>query len=193
MTSVFALSTLVEDVRAQFTADELTANIAFGWREPAKAINQGVGGANRVLFVPGVDGKVGQYAPPRNPGRNPRPLRTLLEQATVLCWAVDTSAPNDELAQYEAARTLHDQVVRAIYLSPNVGHGSFDISDPQWVASSTEKRFGAEIKFTLTVQAAITDELLPVVDPPATAETDITTGFVAGDEADGTDTTTGGT
>ncbi len=160
--SVFAVSLLYQDVQDQFTADELTAKFAFGRREPAKQTNQGPGRANRVVFVPGVEGKAGSYGPARYPGTrsdgSPRHLATFHEIVSVYVWGFDGDAPNDELKQYEAARDLHDSVVRAIYLSPNVKPRQMVLSDPKWLEDKVERKFGAELMFTIEVEAAIVDE-----------------------------------
>jgi hypothetical protein len=205
--TLFALPQLYLDIKARFAADGLGASVVFGWREPTKRTNQGTGRALRVCIVPGVKGKAGQYAPARNPGRvlpdgPERSLRTFLELAEVYCWGCDNTSPalaSDELAQYEAARRLHDAVVRAIYLSPNVGHGAFKISDPSWVIENVnERRFGAELKFTLEVQALIPDQPYGTADAPATftgppTEINIANAatFPAGDASDGTDNVEG--
>ncbi len=119
--------------------------------------------------MPGIEGgKAGSYGPARFPGyaRGSRPLATFLEQVTVYCWAADTTDLNDEAKQYSAARDLHDSVVRAIYLSPNVKPRNLTITDPAWVAKGVERTFGAEIKFVLTLEAAILDEPSVLGDTP---------------------------
>lgn len=159
MPSLFAIPHLIEGIKDQFAEDGNTAAVLFGFKEPAKQINQGLGQANRVVFVPGVDMKGGDYGPPRYPYGNSRPLVQWDEQFTVSVWARD---PNDqtELAQYEACRRLHDETVRAIYLK---AHGTFEISDPEWIKPEIEVTFGYALRFTLMVQAPILDEPFPVV------------------------------
>lgn len=201
MTTILALPLLFADVQAQLAADASTANVVFGWRERTKTrINQGPGGANRVVFEPGEEkGKAGEYAPPvKTRGvwgtRSLRSLGTFLETCTIECWAYD---PDDqsELAQYTAARHLHDHVIRAIYLSPRVGHGSFEVKDPMWIVDKKELRFGAAIKFTLIIQAKIVDDPGPPRDldieavQPEHAIGPAVIALPAGDETDGTDTT----
>ena len=207
--SVFALSLLVADVKALFTAEGgPTANVVFGKREPAKQINQGPGRANRVVFTPGdPKGTAGSYEGAKihrrgfGSGRKAsKSLLTFREKATVYCWAVDATskeALNDEAKQYDAARLLHDYVVRAIYRSPNVGHGTFKLSGPQWFQDKKERVYGAEIMFTLEFEAMVPDEAptiaTDIVNPttatgPAKIATDTTTDPVVY-ETDGTDTT----
>lgn len=183
--SDFALTTLVADVKALFTSEGNTANVVFGKRESTKQINQGTGRANRVVFSPGDPaGKAGSYTGAKVTRKGPsfagrkasKSLGTFLEKATVYCWSVDATtaaALNDESKQYDAARLLHDQVIRAIYRSPNVGHGTFKISGPQWVQDKVERRFGAEIMFQLEFEAMIPDE--PGLGPLPTAIVNPTT------------------
>jgi len=163
MATVLALPLLVERVETLFTADGTTANVVFGWREVAKQINQGTGRANRVVFEPGDSLALGDIGGANQPGRNPRPIATLSELSTVYVWAVDATAPNDELKQYTAARLLFDAVVRAIH-NCAAGHATlgarigYRITKPRWVRDNPERTFGAEIAFTLAVDSMIPDE-----------------------------------
>lgn len=169
--SNFALRILFEAVRDRFALEGPDANVVFGPREKTKQINQGPGRANRVVFSPGdPSGKAGKYEGAKLARvplaeRRTRSLRTFRELATVYCWGKDGDHPNDEAAQYEAARLLHDYVVRAVYRSP-VGHGSFELSGPQWIRKDTERTNGAEIMFLLEFEAAVPDEA-----PPSGGET----------------------
>lgn len=167
MTTVLALPVLYEDVKARALIESPGTSIQFGWKKPSQQLAQGTGRANRVCFVPGEGKSVGSFGPAKAPGRNGRPLRTLFESCTVYCWAVDaTSATtlNDELAQYTAARLLSDAVVRWIELAmrktsiKNLTAQPY--SKPEWVVEANRERmFGAELKFVLTVEAMIPDEL----------------------------------
>lgn len=188
MVTTFAASLLFADVKTRFTAEgPAGCNVVFGRREPTKQINQGTGRANRVVFMPGdPGGKMGKYEVAklrRNAfgQKQVRSLFTVQEILTVYVWAVDASgvdAPaqsaslNDEEKQYEACRLLHDFVLRAIYRSTNVGHGSITLSDPQWVIDKTERVFGRELFFTITIEASVPDEppagAYAVVEPPQT-------------------------
>ena len=168
--TVLALSLVIEDVRQRFIDEGTQCNVSFGRREKSKQINQGPGRANRVVFEPSVDGKLGKYDAARYPGRNPRPLRTLKEWCTVYCWGWDGTKANDELAHYTQARLIHDAVIRAIYLSVQSGHGTFQLSDPMILVDKVEKVFGCELKFTLEVSAMIPDEPLDQVDDASAEE-----------------------
>jgi len=169
--SNFALRLLYDDVKALFMVEAgPDVAVAFGKREPPKQTNRrGVSHYGRVAIVPGdPSGKMGKYGPAKikRAGlgtRHRRSLGTLLELATIYCAGVDPSALNDEAAQYEATRLIHDYVVRAIYRSPNVGHGSYTLTGPQWIQEDTERKFGAECFFILEIEARIPDEA-PGVD-----------------------------
>jgi hypothetical protein len=71
---------LVEGVQAHFERNGLTAHVAPAtWgRERYKHVNQGPGGANRVLFLRGREGgAIGSFVAPQNTSREPRPLAGL--------------------------------------------------------------------------------------------------------------------
>lgn len=154
------LLTLVREVREVFAAEGVTANVVLGEREIAKQTNQGPGRANRVVFSPGDDsGNAGEYAAARNPGRNPRPVRTLVASCRVFVWAFDGSAPNDEERQYEAVWTLHDWTVLAIHRK---AHGTYQLASPRWVSKAVERTFGKELMFMLQLEVPILDTPHPV-------------------------------
>lgn len=178
MASNHAFDLLFEDVKANLLADGNTAAVLFGQRELAKRINYGPGQANRIVFVPGDDkGAIGDYGPAtttRKPSfqgiTTPRTLGTLREVFRVFCWAFDAAAPEDERAQYAAARYLHDQTVRAIHNSPHVGSASYELTKPTIVnvAGPLERKFGCEIMISLVIIAKLPDDPGPVTDPDFT-------------------------
>lgn len=162
MTAVFALSKLFDDVSARFADEHTNVQNVFGWREPEKRT-----GAMRVVWVPGDDkGDAGKIAPPRNPGGNPRSLGTLLESFTVYCEGVDASQPENERAQYEAARAVYDTWFRAVYLA---AHGTYTVEKTEWLIDKKERRYGATIRVVCTVQAKIPDTASAVMPADATA------------------------
>lgn len=202
MASELAFDILFEGVKTQLSADGNMANVVFGARELAKRINYGPGQANRVVFVPGDEkGLIGEYGPaikPRLPSFQghvtPRTLFTLGEVFRIFCWGFDAATPEDERAQYVAARYLHDQVVRALY---HAGHGTFMLTKPMVVPNGAERKFGCEIMITLVVQAKLPDDPGPVVELDFTVVVP-TTGIgptklekVLPGEDDGEDTTAG--
>ena len=153
--SALALLILFDAVKAHFATEAPNVNCVFGWKEPVKTINQDEGGAARITFTPGDSGdSLGDDAPAKYPGRNPRPIGTLKELFRVRVWAVDTEHPNDERAQYEVTRLLYDTVRRALYLCDP---GGLSIRSQVWVRNVTERQFGLEIEMTCTVDAMIPD------------------------------------
>lgn len=169
MAETLPILLIFDEVAALFAAESTTASLVFGRREIAKQTNQGLGRANRVVFAP--EDELGEYGSARAPGRNPRPLATLAERVTVYVHAVDTSALNDERAQYTACRLLHDAVVRAILLASKtkaIADVPVKLGKPRWVGDNVERQFGAELAFTLEVMCSIPDQAFPTITPVAT-------------------------
>jgi hypothetical protein len=136
----------------------------FGWREVAKQLET----TTRIVWVPGDDasGKAGEVATARFPGRTPRPLWTLRERFTCYIEARDTAAPEDERAQYVAARTLLDAWLGAVY---DVAHGTVVLDEPVWQNEKNVRRAGAAFRVTGTIQAMVPEQARPVtvfVPPP---------------------------
>lgn len=153
MAIVLALPKFYADVKAIVEASTPAVQFAFGWREPSKNV-EGIGTA-RIVFAPGdVGGALGEDLPPRNPGRNPRPIATLGELFRVYVTAYDPSAPRDELVQYKAARVLFDEWRRAAHVA---AHGTFKVESLAWNVAKTEGRFGAEIIATCSIESMIPD------------------------------------
>lgn len=156
MSTVLAVPLLFEAVVARMDADAAAADPpetavpqSFGWREPARRT-----GTRRIVWVPGDDGDIGEVGPPRNPGRNPRPLLTIHELVTVYLEAADLTAPEDELRQYTAARLLLDAWLRAVRLA---AYGTFKIVSLAWVDDKNLRRHGATIRVLCSVEAMVPD------------------------------------
>jgi hypothetical protein len=157
-----ALPRLYRAVVDRMSAAGFAEEQPFGWREPPKRL-----AGRRIVWVPGDDGDVGEVAPPRHPGRNPRPLWTIRELCTVHVEAFDAQAPEDELAQYQAARELLDAWLRAVYLE---AHGTVAIVSVQWVDDKALRRAGAAIRVVLTVEAMVPDATDETVTAGSTTE-----------------------
>lgn len=151
---IFALENLYNNVVARFTLEGTAVPNLFGWREPVKQLTTG----SRIQWVPGDDdsGDAGKTQPPRNPGAVPRSIGTLAELVTVYCVGIDTSAPENELAQYKAARTLYDAWFRAVFLAAN---GTYQILKTKWIVEKTERRHGATLRVLLAIEAKIPDAI----------------------------------
>lgn len=172
MADTLALEKLYADVKTQFLLDGTIADQPFGWRTTPQQAD-----VPRITWRPGdPSGQLGRMAPPRNPGRNPRPLGTLIELFTCVISAQDPGDPENEQAQYKATRLLFDAWYRAVYLS---SFGTFTIERTDWLIEKTERRFGAAIQAVCTVQSMIPDGALEGVplDTSArltTSELDVT-------------------
>lgn len=151
---MLALEKLYADVVTWFDAHRPAVPIDFGWREPTKHI--GGDASDRVCFTPGDQaGSLGDDYPPKYPGRIPRSIGTLHELVLITIRGYDPQQPENELAQYVAARTLYDDVRRAIYLS---AHGTFSVAAQNWVIDKKERRQGATIQLIVALEAMIADQ-----------------------------------
>jgi len=132
----------------------------FGWREATRQTNAGPGGAARVVVQPGDPaGKLGSLEGAKSPGRNPLPIATLVELVTIYLWAVDRD-DRSELAQYRAARRLHDLVVPIVI---RTFRGRWKLVAAEWVRPELERRFGAELRLVVAVEALVPDDVTPEV------------------------------
>jgi len=164
---------LVASVQAYFTVTAgtppvttKTCDVSLGWKQPTKQINQGVGRANRVVFIPsdpgGKGGKiVGAHQPgPRRFGPGvggdtaTRALYTWERQLVVSVWAVDGSDPHNEAKQIEAVEDLFELTIRAVhyYAFNNAQWGDVD-----WTTSPVEHSFGRELRAKLTFRHPMFD------------------------------------
>lgn len=152
MADTLALPWLYDQVQARFTAEGLTVPMTFGWRQPTQRLLLG----NRLLWVPGDpdDGTAGVVGAARYPGRNPRPLATLPEVFTVFVLAADVLTPELERAQYIAVRTLFDAWYRAAFLAAT---DTLAVEDVRWLVEKKDRRYGAGLRATCTIQAMIPD------------------------------------
>jgi hypothetical protein len=128
----------------------------FGWREPGK--NEPTG--PRISWVPGDPrGQVGKILPPRKNALTAQPnyertLALLEEQFYVEISASDTSAPENELKQYEAARAIFDAWFRAAYLSATK---NLTVVSAEWIETRNVRRNGAVLRVLCTIDAPIPD------------------------------------
>ena len=160
-TSTFALPRLYDAVVTRFAAEGSgpgsPADVvqSFGWREVARA-NTAKG---RIVWTPGDDvGALGTVGAPKQPGRvTARPLATLAELVTVTISAVDPTATESELAQYEVTRALFDAWYRAVYLA---ARGTFAVVSSEWLIDKTTRRHGNAIRVVFTLEGAVLDSPL---------------------------------
>lgn len=152
---------------------------SFGWREVARA-NTAKG---RIVWTPGDEvGALGTVGSPKQPGRvTARPLATLAELATCTISAVDPTATENELAQYEVTRALFDAWFRAVYLA---ARGTFAIVSSEWLVDKTSRRFGNAIRVVFTLEGAILDA--PMTSAPTDTAADVVS--TVGETSDPTET-----
>lgn len=171
----FAVGVLYDEVRALFEREGTQSGFYFGWREPAKQRTE----SRLVIFSPGDSGgQLGSILPPRKPGDNaptkPRSLADVDELVTIYCDAYDPAQAESERAQYDAARLLFDDVMRAVYLT---SVGRFSIKSVRWLADVNVRRKGATIALVIGVRGYIPDApslaLSVTTDPPITATAEV--------------------
>jgi hypothetical protein len=179
MAIVFALPALLQAVVDRFAVEGpwLVAPViappapgipipnVFGWKKPEQQMLRG----NRVIWVPGDDdnGDVGEYLSPRQVGQNPRSLARLGELFTIYIVGEDKTQPENEIAQYNATRALHDAWFRAVHLA---AYGTFKLNKPRWFGEAKERRRGATMRLVGTIEAPLPDEIHDFVAADAHAE-----------------------
>lgn len=158
MADTLALEKLFGDVVSRFATESTAVPNVFGWREPSKRGAQ----QNRICWVPGdPSGSAGEVIQARYPGGNPRSIGTLLETFTIYVEGKDSTSPENELAQYKAARLIFDAWFRAAYLSVK---NLLKVKSTSWMVDRKTRRFGATIRAVCTVQAMIPDAVYTVAE-----------------------------
>ncbi len=160
MSIVLAVPRAYDAVVERFATEGTACDFAFGWRENMRQVPS----SRRIVWQPGdPSGAVGDVGAARFPGRNPRPLGTLDELVTIYVEARDDSNPENERAQYQAARELFDALVRALYLA---ARGNYTIASSKWDNSKNLRRRGAMLVVVVVFASMIPDA------PLETAPTD---------------------
>lgn len=166
------LVALVAAVQSYFDAHDVTAKVVLGWKQPTQQINQGPGGANRVVFIPSdPTGKGGKIVAPQQPGlRNfgdpadvaARALYDWERFVIVSVWAADGSDPHDEGKQIEAVEDLFESTIQAVhaFAKNNARWG-----DVAWTTSPVEHVFGRELRAGLTFRHPLFDSPAGVAFP----------------------------
>lgn len=154
---VSAIPALVCAVQEYFVANNVSANVVFGVRELTQQINQGAGGANRVVFAPDPNGDAGSVMDPRlraSPGGpgSPRPIVTWEKLFIVSVWAVDTSNKDDELLQFVAVENLFESTVQAVRA---FAHADITWGSPKWTTTPVELAFGRELRVPMKFRGAL--------------------------------------
>lgn len=163
-----ALEGMVRAVSAFFVAQGVTATVDVGWTKRFRQDNQGPGGANRIVFIPGdFDPTPGTMKPlkygaltlegAQNQVNNVPRLRTIAWlHALYTCsvWASDPAAPTDERRQIWKTKQLFRWTLQAMQnaLDPVTGQpvGGANILDygpVGWMLPPGEGAFGRELLF----------------------------------------------
>ena len=150
----------------------IQASVSFGWREREKIINQGPGGASRIVVIPGNPrtGAAGKFTRGHQTSSNPRVLLTWSKLATLSVWGVDTTSLTNEAKQAVATETLVELAVQALHnaVDPDTGDplgvGNITWGDPEWGApSNTNQYFGRELLISFTQHGPLFDQAYAVI------------------------------
>lgn len=167
---------LVVGVTAFFAALDEATEVLTGYRERAKQLTQGGGGANRVIFLPGdPSGAAGKIAPPRDVGRQiltendvpiaeVRPVASWERQFTISVWGVDKDKPRDELAQSVATVALFEKTVQAIEQVAHAGGPNLEWGSVSWTLPR-EATFGSELLVSVQLAHPLMDVIAEVGVP----------------------------
>lgn len=139
----------------------ISAGVFVGWKQRTKQINQGPGGANRIVFDDD-EGRSGRFSAATQPGRNPRPLYNWERAIRISVWAFDASDRANELKQMTAAENLVEATLQGIH---QVAWGQFHPLDVQRVPAPVELAFGCEFLITGDLHSPILDRAKPTVTP----------------------------
>lgn len=173
---------LVASVRAYFAAMSVTAVVPpLGRKERTKQVNQGPGGANRVVFeMSDPAGKGGKLAAPhivgardivdadKNVVATVRSLKNWERALTVSVWAADPSDTNDEEKQIEATEALFEWVLRATNAFVASGASpaaSLVWGDTDWTSTPVERAYGFELRVGLVFKHPIFDVPIDLAFP----------------------------
>lgn len=148
--------------------------VLFGWREYSKQINQGPGGANRIVFLPGdgTDGGAdGEFSGPLNvgprdlilppavgvdapPGLRGRHLFDWRRHATISVWGADPARPQDDAASYEAVDRLVEDLLQGLQ---GTIPGLYKLGAPSWAKGQLDQLYGRELLLPLQLKATVFD------------------------------------
>lgn len=151
MSAIYPIEAVFKAVVERFKEEGVDAENRFGWREPARQMTA----QRRIVWIPGDPANaVGTILGAKKNVSPYRSLGTLQELFTVEISASDTSAPEDELAQYRATRLLYDYWFRAVYHAS----GMPTILSMEWETRRTERRRGTLLRVVFALDANIPDE-----------------------------------
>lgn len=160
---------LVLKVREYLETNGVTAIVGVGKRALHAQVNQGLGRANRIVFLPfdPKSGAAGSLAEPEQAGKreimdtSDPPVRIATVRALVdwnrdmlvSVWAYDGNQPEDDLAQEAALEQLFEWTVRAVHWT---GFASVVFSRVETVVQG-ERPFGRELRVALSLNQPLYD------------------------------------
>ena len=169
-----AIVRLYQDVRAYFETKGRGSSVVFGRKERWIQINQGTGGANRVVFIPGrLKGEDGALIGVDGPGEivkagvvTPRALFLQSKIVTISIWAAnetnDPSASVDEVSQQQEIEQMFEWVIRGVRRSP-AGAANAEWGALAYNSAPNEIRFGTEYLAELEVGTQYFDDAPGIV------------------------------
>lgn len=167
--------TLRDGVASYFEAHNVTAKVVLGWKERTKQVNQGPGGANRVVIQPSDDqGNGGTIESPHGPGQRElknangdvvghvRALKTWHQILNVSVWAADANNPQDDEATILATWKLYVWTVRAIYA---MSLANLEWGATSWTMDPRELSYGRELRIALVLRQPLPDIPTEIIYP----------------------------
>lgn len=187
MSNRSAIPALKRALRAYFESQGIAAAVESGWTARSRIDNQGLGGAARVVLVPGRfdpttgaprvaaggrldrNGEQNLNSGVSSTGVVSDPLLRVLAwwHAEVTCcvWAVDTDHPQDEELQEEATETLLEQTIQGLHSAvdpetgQNVGFANIEEwGESFWTLPPGEMAFGRELTFGFVLLVPLFDQ-----------------------------------
>jgi len=175
-----AVVALFRAVKAYIGSEAISpgTSVVFGNNERQRQINQGVGGANRVVLVPGrlPNGDDGEFDGAPGPGEfvaddgtiTPRIIAAQKKIITFSIWA-DNSAPDSTAEdRQETLEQLYEYVVQAVQRSP-AGMANAVWGACRYNNNPQEVRHGDEYLAELSIDTAIFDADPVLARPTAAA------------------------
>lgn len=178
---VDGLTWLSGAVRAELEALRTTAAVSVGWKEASQQINQGEGGANRIVFVPSrKNGAGGELVAPKTPGDREvkdatgkvvayvRAIRDWKRAIEISVWAYDSDAPEDEDKQQAATVKLFEKLLQA---TTRTAPTALVFGSTDWVRPELERQFGRSLVVQCTFQYPLFDVPVELAFPENVAVT----------------------
>jgi hypothetical protein len=176
MTETFSVPVaMVEAIEAFFADEGHDTLVWIGWHDQARTINQGPGGANRIVFD--MNGTKAKTLPVRGgPGMrrtsegDARTLHVTQYQIPVTFWAYDSTGDGeDDRLQIRALAVMFERCSQAIAQWAYANHLW---TDRDWSSPPTERAFGRQMKATLLLDEVVRDVDFDRVVPEPHLDTD---------------------